>query len=322
MKPWVNFRAVKEAVRLSAVLSCYKVDRLRRRAGGRWQGVCPIHRGRGDDSFHVDLNKNVFHCFSCQAGGGVLQFVAAMERCSVREAALRLQARFVLGGLGPPPSPDGASAVAAESKLVRENRAANPPLRFALRGVDGAHPYLGERGIELATAACFGVGLYTGPGLMSGRVVIPIQNEHGQTVAYVGRSMDGTPPKYKLPAGFRKSLVLFNLHRAAASGEKRAVVVEGYFDCLRVHQAGFPAVVALMGSSLSPAQERLLLDRFERVVLMLDGDEAGRAASRVIARRLSERGPAAVVRVPAGWQPDQLPAAAIQQLLRPYAAPR
>ena len=134
--------------------------------------------------------------------------------------------------------------------------------------------------------------------------------------------MDGTPPKYKLPAGFRKSLVLFNLHRAVASGEKTVVVVEGYFDCLCVHQAGFPGVVALMGSSLSPAQDRLLRVRFERVVLMLDGDEAGRAASRVIALRLSERGPVAVVWVPAGSQPDQLPTAAIQQLLRPYAAPR
>ena len=319
MKPWVNFRAVKQAVGLSQVLSHYQVDRLRRRAEGRWQGVCPIHRGRGDDSFHVDLNKNVFHCFSCQAGGGMLEFVAAMERCSVREAALRVQAWFGLGGPGPPPSPDGSPA-AAESKLVRENRAAQPPLRFALRGVDPAHPYLVERGIALPTAVCFGVGWYSGPGLMSGRVVIPIQNEHGQTMAYAGRSIDGTPPKYKLPAGFRKSLLLFNLHRAVASGEKTVVVVEGYFDCLRVHQAGFPAVVALMGSSLSPSQQRLLLDRFERVVLMLDGDEAGRSASRAIASRLFERGPA-VVWVPAGSQPDHLPVAAIQQLLRPYAAP-
>jgi DNA primase len=174
---------------------------------------------------------------------------------------------------------------------------------------------LAGRGVDRATAVEFGVGFYAGPGLLSGRIVIPIANAHGETVAYAGRALDGSLPKYKLPAGFRKGWELFNLHHASAPGSKTVIVVEGYFDCLRVHQAGLPWVVALLGSSLSAEQEAALLERFDRVILLLDGDAAGRAASRTIALRLSERCLVAVVSVPDGAQPDQLSRAAIQQLV-------
>ena len=106
-----------------------------------------------------------------------------------------------------------------------------------------------------------------------------------------------------------------------ATGSHTVIVVEGYFDCLRVHQAGFPSVVALMGSSLSRAQETVLVERFERVLVMLDGDSTGRAASRVISARLSERVSLAVVHMPDGAQPDQLRPAVIQHLLGPYLKP-
>ncbi len=90
---WVDFSAVKRAVSLEVVLGYYRVRGLRRR-GDQLQGCCPIHHGRRDDSFRAHLTRNVFHCFACQARGNVLDFVAAMERCSIREAALRLQQRF------------------------------------------------------------------------------------------------------------------------------------------------------------------------------------------------------------------------------------
>jgi DNA primase len=301
---WVDFSAVKRAVSLETVLGHYQVD-LRRR-GDQLQGCCPIHQGRRDDSFRAHLTRNVFHCFACQARGNVLDFVAAMERCSTREAALRLQQRF------------GVRAEASDRRnreLVRKEEGKNVPLRFTLRGVEGNHPYLAERGIAPATAAEFGVGLYAGPGLMSGRVVIPIRNLRGELVAYAGRAVDGRPPKYNLPAGFRKSLELFNLQRAVATGCQTVIVVEGYFDCMRVRQAGFPWVVALMGSCLSSAQESSLLLHFERIVLMLDGDAAGRAASRAIATRLSGRCSVGSVGVPDGSQPDQLSPGTIRQLL-------
>jgi DNA primase len=93
---------------------------------------------------------------------------------------------------------------------------------------------------------------------MHGRIVIPIHNEQGELVAYAGRAIDGSEPRYKLPAGFHKSHELFNLHRAIgeSGGQSQVVVVEGFFDCMKVSAAGL-ACVALMGSSLSAQQEAL-----------------------------------------------------------------
>jgi DNA primase len=273
--------------------------------------LLPDPRGPARRFVPGSLSKNVFHCFACQASGNVLDFVAAMERCSIRAAALRLQQWFGIGAT----EPSTAGAEWRKRELVREKEKRNPPLRFALTGIDHGHPYLVSRGIDWATATDFGIGFYAGPGLMSGRIVIPIGNVEGKTVAYAGRSLDGKLPKYKLPAGFQKSLEIFNLHRAAATGSNRVIVVEGYFDCLRVQQAGLPWVVALMGSSLSTDQEDVLLQRFDSVVLMLDGDAAGRAATRAIAVGLSGRCSVGVVRVPDGTQPDQLSLTAIQELV-------
>jgi len=315
---WVDFSAVKRTVSLEAVLRHYQIPGLRRHRD-QLQGRCPIHHGQRHDSFRAHLTKNVFQCFACQARGNVLDFVAAIEQCSIREAALRLQQWFGVRASGVQSYP--AAAGWQKGELVRKEEESNLPLCFALTGIERNHPYMAQRGIDPATAAEFGVGFYPGPGLMSGRIVIPIRNLHGQVVAYAGRALDDRPPKYKLPAGFRKVLELFNLHRAMAAGVKTAIVVEGYFDCMRVHQAGFPRVVALMGSSLSEVQESGLLHHFEQIVLMLDGDAAGRAASEVIATRLSGRRSVQVVVVPDGSQPDQLSSSTIRQLLAVVGCP-
>jgi DNA primase len=314
----VDFSAVKRTVSLEAVLRHYQIPGLRRHRD-QLQGCCPIHHGQRDDSFRAHLTKNIFQCFACQACGSVLDFVAAMEQCSIREAALRLQQWF---GVGAPELRLYPAAAGKQGKeLVRKEEGSNLPLRFALTGVESNHPYLAQRGIDPATAAEFGAGFYPGPGLMRGCIVIPICNRHGQLVAYAGRALDDRPPKYKLPAGFRKALELFNLQRAVAAGGKAVIVVEGYFDCMRVHQSGFPKVVALMGSSLSAAQESGLLHHFERIVLMLDGDAAGRAASEAMAARLSGRRSVQMVRVPDASQPDQLSCSTIRQLLAVVGCP-
>ena len=103
MQGWTDFGAVKQAVSLEAVLRHYQVPVLRKR-GHQLVGRCPIHRGQRDDSFRASLSKNAFHCFACQASGNVLDFVAAMEKCSIRQAALRLQRWFSLGAPQPPGS--------------------------------------------------------------------------------------------------------------------------------------------------------------------------------------------------------------------------
>jgi DNA primase len=247
----------------------------------------------------VSLAKNAFQCFYCQAHGNVLDFVAAMEKCSVRQAALKLQERFGVSGPGRP-------AESRERKLVPGKEGGNQPLGWALRAVDPSHPCLVQRGIERATVQAFGVGFFAGRGLMSGRIVIPIHDQWGRLVAYCGRCVDGTAPRYKLPAGFRKSLTLFNLHRAAACGEDGVVVVEGFFDCMKIYQAGFPCAVALMGATLSEQQERWLLERFRRVVLLLDGDQAGQTGSAEIAPRLAGQCSLSVLDLPPGEQPDRL----------------
>ena len=99
----------------------------------------------------------MFHCFACQASGNVLDFVAAIERCSIREAALRLQQWF---GVSTAVEFQMASShpVQAKGELVREKEGWNPPLRFALTGVDPSHPYLVQRGIDRVTAdeCCIG----------------------------------------------------------------------------------------------------------------------------------------------------------------------
>jgi DNA primase len=110
--------------------------------------------------------------------------------------------------------------------------------------------------------------------------------------------------------------VLFNLHRAAAHGES-VVVVEGFFDCIKVHQAGLPCVVALMGCSLSIRQEELLQQHFREVILLLDGDKAGRSAGAAIAARLVSKLSTRLIEIPDGSQPDQMGAEQIRCLCVP-----
>jgi len=122
---------------------------------------------------------------------------------------------------------------------------------------------------------------------MAGRIAIPIHNEDGNVVAYAGRwpgEPPGDTPKYKLPPGFRKSLELFNIDRAVKEpGDEPLVIVEGFFDCMKLHQYGCRKVVALMGSTMSAAQEELIrkhTDSRSQVIVMLDEDEAGQAGRR------------------------------------------
>jgi DNA primase len=181
--------------------------------------------------------------------------------------------------------------------------------------LDGTHPYLSERGVDRATVDYFGVGYFAGRGLMEERIAIPIRDEKGKLVAYCGRALNNGVPRYLFPGGFAKSRVLFHYHRAVATESDEVLVVEGFFDCMRLHQAGYCNVVALMGSVLSPAQKELLVRRFGRIRLMLDGDAAGRAASGRIASELRTVCTVREVFVEPGRQPDQLTTQEIGRLL-------
>jgi DNA primase len=305
-----DLKSIKRGVKLEFVLRHYHV-KLRRNGKDQYRGCCPIHRGDGRDAFHVNLARNIFHCFACGAGGTVLDFVAAMDRCSLFEAAQKLQA---MTGSSVP-----TNATPKEKELVTERRKVSSPLNFTLTGIDCSHPYLAERGITEQTAREFGVGFYAGPGLMHRRLVIPIHNAEGQLIAYCGRSVDQTQPRYRVPPGFAKSEILFNTHRTVAGENSSVVVVEGFFDCIKVHQAGIRSVVALMGSVLYEPQRHALLARFRHITLLLDGDPTGRKASLAISQRLRPDCDVRVISLPDGVQPDQLPPEDISNIVPPFA---
>jgi len=303
---WVSFCEIKSRVSIEQVLRCYGVDWLRGSGVQQYRGRCPVHQGEGEEAFHANFQRNVFHCFACGAGGNVLDLVAAMEGCSIREAALRLRGFHDSGGV--------AAKQFRQRQLVTKKRTVNSALGFSL-SLERRHPYIAGRGIDTATADWFGVGYYGAAGLMSGRVVIPIHDACGRLVAYCGRAIDGSAPRYLFPLGFQKSQVLFNYHRAVDAGCDPLIVVEGFFDCMRIHQAGFPGVVALMGARLSEAQRLLLSDRSSSIVLMLDGDLTGRRAAAQIARDLEPALLVTVVHLPGNMQPDQMEVDQIRQAL-------
>ena len=135
-------------------------------------------------SFSVNLSLQVWSCHSASCiaarggriGGHVIDLVVVMDRCGLREAGLRLQDWFDVR-----PSTPALVRPVMSSSAVEPDR----PLGFALRGIDTRHPYLSRRGISLATAQWFGVGMYHGNGFLAGRCVIPIRDENSQLVAVI-----------------------------------------------------------------------------------------------------------------------------------------
>jgi DNA primase len=317
-KDWVDFRALKQAVSIETVLEHYQINWLRKK-DDELRGRCPLHQGDGERSFHVNITKNAFHCFSCKARGNVLDFVAKMEDCTVREAALKLKAWFAVGesatAVGAPVSTGKQDDKATEAE---PSAVINPPLSFQLR-VDHAHEYGLKRGVDLETMQRFGAGLCLSKGTFSGRYVIPLHDPKGQLVGYAGRSLDDAEPKYLFPSsrkGFHKSHLLFNLHRVCKDlpTEKGVVLVEGFFAAMKIAQVGF-ACLSLLGSSLSAVQEELLGAHFHSVVLMLDGDDAGRRATDECLTRLGKRLWVRAVSLPQDVQPDHLDPQAIASIL-------
>ena len=331
---YVDFHAVKQAVTMVQVLDHYKLTERFQRKGDSLSGACPLHTGENPTQFRVSVSKNCWNCFGdCKRGGNVLDFVSLMEGVAVREAAIRLSDWFNVVSEKPTkkaasseekkPAPSKEEPPQTPPKAASEAQETGPnkPLGFELRNLDPAHPYLTERGLSGATIAEFGLGCCNN-GSMKGRIVIPIHNADGQLVAYVGRWPGDPPedtPKYKLPAGFRKSEELFNLHRALqADPSLPLVIVEGFFDCLHLCQNGITRVVALMGCQLSHAQEELLaahLQPGDHIILMLDEDDAGRAGREYALQRLATR---AFVKVfgygREGQQPTDLSAEELQSL--------
>ena len=316
---FVDFKAVKAAITMEQVLEHYGLLDTFKRGTDSLNGPCPIHKGSNPTQFRASLSKNIWNCFStCACGGNALDFICKMENVSIHAAALKAIEWFNL-------DPEAVSGDRDESSDAEEARATpkpavkkpaapaekgvpNAPLKFRLDKLERNHPYLTERGLTHETIIDFGIG-FCSKGMMADRIVIPIHTVKGEVVAYAGR-FPGTPaedvPKYKLPPGFRKSQELFNADRAFKEPGP-LVIVEGFFDAMKLHQHGCKKVVALMGATMSAAQEEIIrqhTDSHSQVIVMLDENEAGRAGREVIACRLSRF---CFVRVHEFPQPDMEP---------------
>ncbi len=321
---WIDFKALKEKVGIRGILGHYElIESLTERNNDELVGFCPIHDENqyNKNSFCVNTKKNVFNCFACGSHGNILDFVAQMEDVDIRQAGLLIADWFEIDGEGQERKERGQKV--DSQTATPENEAVNPPLSFELKDLDSNHSYLQERGLEKETIKEFGLG-FCKRGLMKDRIAIPVHNEKGELVAYAGRFAGDPPPegepKYKLPPNFRKHLVLYNFHRAREfSGEKDLVLVEGFFDVMKVWQAGVKNIVGLMGTVLSNEQEKLLIDILapdNKVTLMLDPDEAGQKATEEITERLITKLYVKVIDLQAdGMEADSLTKKRIKELL-------
>jgi DNA primase len=297
---------------MEQVLEHYGIFDQFKRSGDSLSGPCPLHKGSNPTQFRISTSKNIWNCFSeCKHGGNTLDFIAEKEKISIHAAALKAVEWFNLDPSemastgAEDENQDESASVQTEEKprpaakrppLTAEKAAPNTPLKFRLDKLEREHPYLTkERGLTLETIVDFGIG-FCSKGMMAGRIAIPIHTSDGSgVVGYAGRwpgEPAGDTPKYKLPPGFRKSMEVFNIDRAIKEpAEKPLVIVEGFFDCMKIHENGWRKVVALMGATMSTAQEELIRKHTtsnSHIIVMLDENEAGQAGREDIACRLSK----------------------------------
>ena len=311
-------------------------------AGPRLKGLCPFHHEK-TPSFSVDPQMQLFYCFGCQAGGDAFKFVMLYEKTDFPESVEFLAKRWGV------PLPKAASRPEdeARARLSLMNEAASgffrsqwtDPARgrvardyVAGRGVsdeiaerfhlgyapeswDALINLLGARGFKpqeiqaagLAIARKDGSGHYD---RFRNRVIFPIRDVSGRVVAFGGRALSDSEPKYlnsPETAAYVKGEHLYGLDvaRDAIRREGFAILVEGYLDLIALHQAGFENTVASLGTALTPSQVKLLARYAERVVVSYDGDTAGvNAAARTLDLFLERGLDVRVAEIPDGKDPD------------------
>jgi DNA primase len=333
---------LKSAVDIVAVIGQYV--RLKRvGAGPRYMGRCPFHTEK-TPSFSVHGAYQFYKCFGCNAGGDVIKFIMEVERLSFYEALKLLADRH---GISMPQRAEYADAdTKLRAAVYRMHEVALSLYRSALDAPAGAaaRAYLQKRGLERARIEEFGIGCsdpsgqaltrilqregftaeqmeasglvmarHDGSGFYDrfhGRLMFPIHNESGKVVAFAGRALGEEEPKYlnspETPV-YRKSWVLYNLHRARHQIRKhdRVVLVEGYMDVIGVWSSGVEEVVASCGTALTTQQVRLLRRHSDKVVVNFDPDNAGvSAAERSIQLLLEESVRVRVLELEGGLDPD------------------
>ncbi|MGH9458161.1 MAG: DNA primase, partial [Thermoanaerobaculia bacterium] len=311
-----------------------------KQAGRSHKGLCPFHREK-TPSFHVDRGKGMFYCFGCGTGGDVFKFIMLTERMNFPEAVEYVANR---AGIDLPRRKEARKGEADRENLLEAIEEAADAFHQALGWTpNAAEAYLRKRGVDEELWRKYGFGYApdswdyilkrlgrkfqpkkleaaglvlprkSGDGFYDrfrNRLIVPIHSESGSILGFGGRSLDGSDPKYlNSPESeiFNKSRLLYNLHRArdAMRRMERAILVEGYFDCVTLDHAGVDGVVASMGTSLTTGQAALIRRFSRRAVVCYDGDEAGRNATLRAAPVLLAQGlQVDVVDVGPGEDPD------------------
>lgn len=282
-----------------------------KRSGSNFMGCCPFHKEK-TPSFHISADKQLYHCFGCGAGGGVIQFIMNIEGLDFPDALRFLADR---AGITLPENTNVTSGATQKKQTIYDmNRDAARFFRECLLGKDGeeARSYLTKRGLSGKTIAAFGLGfapsgwdgllkhllskgykrdLIVEAGLciknekghvydrFRGRVMYPIIDVRHNIIGFGGRIMNGDGAKYiNSPESivYDKGKNLFALNLAKKSKRGYYILVEGYMDVISLHQSGIDAAVAGCGTALTEAQARLISK--SPVYLCYDSDEAGQKA--------------------------------------------
>ncbi|HWI87345.1 MAG TPA: DNA primase, partial [Sphingomonas sp.] len=315
------------------------------KAGREYRACCPFHDEK-TPSFYVNDDKGFYHCFGCSAHGDAIRFLTEAKGMPFMEAVKELAQAAGMDV----PAPDPRSAERAERSvgLVAASEAAQTWFAEQLQGIAGAEAraYLARRGVPDELAKAFGIGfapdsrgrlksalatfgndILIEAGLLilvdekepydrfRGRLMFPVRDPRGRTIAFGGRILDAGEPKYLNSPDtplFDKGRTLYNLDRAGPASRRaeRVIVVEGYMDVIALAKAGIDEAVAPLGTALTEAQ----IERLWRLVpvptLCFDGDKAGvKAAVRAALRALPMVGPDRTLRfvtLPGGQDPDDL----------------
>lgn len=313
---------------------------LKKRGGKHW-GLCPFHK-ESAPSFSVDQPKQMFYCFGCKESGNVIDFVMKTKGLSYREALDELCEK---AGIEHPERSSRQDR--SEIKAIYDaGRIAMSFFTSVLKSHEGAmaFDYLKARGLSDETIAGFSIG-YAPDGWdalittlrkkgisqeiafkagltverksggyydrFRNRVMFPIIDRGGEVVAFGGRVMDGSEPKYlnspETPV-FEKKRVLYNLNNARNHIKNQGVVVvEGYMDVVSLANAGFHRAVAALGTSFGEDHIRLLKRFTDSITLVFDGDAAGRKAThRALEQFLTTDVIPRVAVLPEGMDPDDL----------------
>lgn len=312
------------------------------RAGKNFKGLCPFHTEK-TPSFHVSPALNRFHCFGCGASGDAFTFLMRIEGLSFREAMRRLAERAGIELRDeslPQETPD------ERDQLRKIVYAANFFYRQCLKRAPHAQQYLEQRGLPPETIQAFELGYAPDgwdhllrflqrhnfslegaeqAGLLKARddgsgyydrfrnrITFPIHDVSGRVVAFGARTLGDEEPKYlnspETPL-FEKRNTLYGWHLARGDilRQKTALIVEGYLDCIMLHQHGFRHSVATLGTAFTESHATRLKRLVERVYLLFDSDAAGVRATLRAGEVLAQAGiPVLVVRLPQGEDPDSL----------------